>query len=121
MFQRMELGENELLEDPECLAGLVADPDFPPEPVKKSMVYTFLYPVQETKLRHGSSVTRAVPGEGSGDLDMDSEALRVRIKVGPSKERPPERLNLGPGSPISTKSIQDALFRFADTVIFLHA
>ncbi len=117
MFQRMELSENELLEDPECLAGLVADPDFPPEAVKKSTVYTFLYPVQETKLRHGSSITRADTREGLDKLEMDSEAQRVRIKFGPSKERPPTRLSLGPGSPIQTKSIQDALFRFADTVI----
>lgn len=117
MFQRMELSEDELLEDPECLAGLMADPASPPEAVKRSTVYTFLYPVQETKLRHGSSITRADTGEGLDKLEMDSEARRVRIKVGPSKERPPARLSLGPGSPIQTKSIQDALFRFADTLI----
>jgi len=117
MFQRMELDEDDLLEDPECLAGLVADPDFPPQAVKRSTVYTYLYPLQETKLRDGSSITRADNGDSLGNLEMDSEARRVRIKVGPSKERPPERLSLGPGSPIQTKSIQEALFRFADTVI----
>lgn len=117
MFQRMDMTEDELLDDPECLAGLVADPDVPPENVKRSVVYTYKYPVQETKLRHGSSITRADTGEGLGELEMDTEAQRVRIKVGPTKEKPPARLSLGPGSPINTKVIQEALFRFADTLI----
>lgn len=117
MFARMDMTEDELLEDPECLAGLRQDPKTPPEKVKRSVVYTYTYPLQETKLRNGSAITRADTGDALGDLDMDPEAQKVRIKVGPSKETPPPRLNLGPGKPISTTVIQQALFRFADTVI----
>lgn len=106
MFERMDMTEDELLDNPECLAALEADPDVPPENVKRSVVYTYKYPLQETKLRHGSSITRADTGEGLGELDMDAEAQRVRIKVGPTRERPPARLSLGPGSPINTKVIQ---------------
>ncbi len=117
MFQRMDMTEDELLEDPECLAGLDADPQSPPVAVKRSTLYTYTYPIQETKLRSGSNITRTDTGESLGELDMDSDAQIIRFKVGPSKERPPARLSLGPGSPVPTKVIQEALFRFADTLI----
>ncbi|MFD4838474.1 TM0106 family RecB-like putative nuclease [Achromobacter sp. NPDC058515] len=117
MFQRMDMTEDELLEDPECLAGLECDPQSPPTAVKRSTLYTYKYPAQETKLRSGSNITRTDTGESLGELDMDGEARRIRFKVGPSKEPPPARLALGPGGPVSSKVIQEALFRFSDTVI----
>ncbi len=52
-----------------------------------------------------------------GQLDIDSEARLIRLKVGPTKEKPPTRLSLGPGNPVPTRVIQEALFRFADTLI----
>ena len=117
MFARMEMGEDELREDPECLAGLRADPNHPPFKDKRSFVYTYSYQVQETKLRDGSSITRAGNGDALGDLEMDSEARLVRFKVGATKEVPPPQLSLGPGKPISTSVIRDALFKFADTLV----
>lgn len=117
MFARMEMSEDDLIEDPECLAGLRADPKFPPAKDKRSFIHTYSYPIQETKLRDGSGVTRADNGDALGNLEMDSEAQLVRVKVGPTKEAPPANLSLGPGKPISTTVIQDALFRFADTLI----
>ena len=40
LFARMDMTEEELLEDPECLAGLELDPANPPQLVKKSTLYT---------------------------------------------------------------------------------
>lgn len=117
MFARMEMSEDELIEDPECLAGLRVDPNHPPFKDKRSVIYTYTYPIQETKLRDGSSVTRADNADALGDIRMDVEAKLVQFKVGQSKDAPPPQLSLGPGKPISTAVIQDALFRFADTLI----
>ncbi len=117
MFDRMKMTEDELIEDPECLAGLQADPRFRPVADKRSFIYTYSYPPQETKLRDGSSITRADNGDALGDLNLDSEAQLARIRLGSKKEAPPLRLSLGPGKPISTEVIRDALIRFADTLI----
>ncbi|WP_243392893.1 Mic1 family protein [Kinneretia aquatilis] len=106
MFARMEMNEDDLLEDPECLAALRADPNNPPVKDKKSYVHTYTYPIQETKLRDGSSVTRADNGDAYTDFEMDTEAQLVRFKVGPTKEAPPPHLSLGPGKPISTSVIK---------------
>lgn len=117
MFERMDMTDEELLEDPECLAQLEADPASPPFRDKRSIVYTYRYPEQETKLRDGSSVTRADMGKGMGDIAMDPGARRVSLRQGEKKDPLPERLNLGPSGPIATGVIRDALFRFADSVI----
>ncbi len=54
LFARMDLSEEELLDDPECLAGLRLDPAQPPAPEKRSTVYTYLAPEQECKLSTGA-------------------------------------------------------------------
>jgi superfamily I DNA and/or RNA helicase len=56
-------------------------------------------------------------GEPLGEVTIDEDALRVRIKVGPKRGVPPERLSIGPGNPIKDEVLRDALFRFADSVI----
>jgi len=109
--------EEELLEDPECLAKLEADPTCPPFKDKRSIVYTYRYPEQETKLRDGSSVTRADTGKSVGEIVMDPEARRVSLRQGAIKDALPPRLNLGPTGPIGSGVIRDALFRFADSAI----
>ena len=97
MYERMDKDEDELLEDPECLARLELDPAHPPEKVNRSTRYTYVVPEQETKLKHGDPCTRADTGQALGELDFDEAARRVRLKVGPHKEPLPPRLSLGPG------------------------
>ena len=116
MFARMEMTEEELLEDTECLAGLTLDPKNPPVPDKRSVIYTYLYPEQETKLRTGSPVTEASNGMNLNDLTLSEEEQSVVLRV--SEKRPlPDRLSLGPGAPIKTDVMQTALVRFADSLI----
>ena len=56
MFARQEMTEDELLEDIECLAGLTLDRDNPPKRVDRSILWTYTYPEQETKLKTGDQV-----------------------------------------------------------------
>jgi predicted RecB family nuclease len=117
LFARRDMTEEELLEDPECLAGLTADPDHPPRLNKRSVAYTYRYPEQETKLRDGSAVTHTDTAKALGDITLDAESRRVTLRVGKTKNALPERLSLGPGSPLNTKVLREALYRFADSVI----
>jgi len=117
MFARMDLTEDELIDDPECLGGLQLDEAIPPFADKKSTIYTFIVPEQETKLGDGSECTRADTGQALGKLALDESARRARVRVGPTKEALPARVSLGPGKPIDSDVIAGALYRFADSVI----
>jgi len=116
MFARMEMTEEELLDDMECLAGLTLDPEHPPIPDKRSMIYTYRYPAQETKLRTGTIVTDVTNGDSLNELTLLDEERRVILRVG-IKRPMTERLAIGPGKPIDTKVMQSALARFAGSLI----
>lgn len=116
MFARRELGEEELLADGECLAGLTWDPAHPPRPDKRSMIYTYRYPEQETKLKSGDPVTNAATGEPLGELTLDEDARRAVLRVVATRPQP-EALSLGPGQPYGTDDQQAALRRFADSTL----
>jgi len=117
MFARMEMTEDELLEDGECLALLRADPENPPVKKRTSIQYTFLYPEQETKLRTNASATIAQTGRPVSKLVVDDEARRVSFNSPLKNEPLPSPVALGPGMPISAKSLVAAVFRFADSLI----
>ena len=59
MYERMDMSEDELIDDPECLAGLQPDPAQPPGRSKRSTLYTYIVPEQESKLADGSTSARA--------------------------------------------------------------
>lgn len=117
MFSRMEMTDDELIEDGECLAGLIPDPDHPPLIDKRSVVHTFRFPEQETKLKSGNSATVTQTAESVNSLKVDEEAHRVSFKRSANKEALPPHISLGPGMPISTKALKEAVFRFADSVV----
>ncbi len=116
-FDREDHEEGELIDDPECLGGLRLDTTCPPYPDKKSTVYTYLAPEQESKLKNGDECTRIDTREKVGKIGFDEVSRRVTIRIGPGKQPPPARLSLGPGGPIKTGALVDALFRFADSVL----
>lgn len=117
LFSRMDSTEDELFDDPECLAGLTLDPAEPPRAVARSTLYTYVAPEQETKLASGDSCTRCDTAEPLGTLEFDEVTRRVRLKLGPKKQPLPPRLSIGPGGPLNTKAITEALFRFADGLL----
>jgi len=117
LFDRMDREEGELIDDPECLAGLQLDPAQPLRPDKKSTVYTYLAPEQETKLASGDVGTRTDTGESVGKIDFDEASRRVTIRLGPKKQPLPSSVSLGPGRPIDSEALVNALFRFADSTL----
>jgi hypothetical protein len=115
-FARKDCFEDELLDDAECLAGLTLDG--PPQPIKKSLVYTYRYPPRDTKLKEGERVCDVAALTSAGTIDaIDDETLTVRIKRGTKSRALPERLSIGPDGPIDTDVLRDALYRVADAVL----
>jgi uncharacterized protein len=117
MFSRREMDEDELIDDIDCLAGLTLYPANPPRPEKRSILYTCLFPEQETKLKSGDGAMCIDTSKTISDLHIDEDARRVTFKYSPQNEPLPDRFSIGPAGPISTKIITDAVFRFADSLI----
>lgn len=119
VYSRMDIDDDELLEDPECLAGLVLDPAEPPRQVKQSIQYTYIAPEQETKLATGDMCRRCDTAEAIGNIEFDEASRRVRFKLGLRRawSDVPQRLSIGPGGPIDSAKITQAVFAFADSVV----
>lgn len=117
MFSRKELSEEELLDDGECLAGLIPDPANPPAKDGRSIKYSFLFPEQESKLKtgDGASITQT-SGPVSGVV-VDEESRRVTFKRSGSKEPLTLPVALGPGMPVSTMALTEAVFRYANSLV----
>lgn len=117
LFARMDMTEDELVEDAECLAALTLDPATPPELVKRSTVYTYLAPEQETKLANGDSCTRTDTAHILGKIAFDEASRRVQLRLGPKKDPLPQRLSIGPTGPIPSAALVNALYRLAGSFI----
>lgn len=115
MFARMELSHEELLDDAECLADLRRVGEL--ERDKRSFVWTYEYPEQETKLKTGSKVVLASTRERLGEVRLDADQRRAYLRRGVNREPLPDRISLGPTGPIGAEEITGALFRFADALI----
>jgi predicted RecB family nuclease len=117
MYERQDMTEQELIDDIESLGGLQLDRSARPVPEKRSLVYTFKYPDQETKLRAGKKVVNALTGKGLGEIhSLDLENFTVRLKIAVNRDVP-GALSIGPDWPIKTVVVRDALRRFADSLI----
>ncbi|MXX16149.1 MAG: TM0106 family RecB-like putative nuclease, partial [Gammaproteobacteria bacterium] len=105
----------ELSDDMDCLAGLVADGD--EYQVKRSVGRDYFYPPQETKLRKGVDAL-FVDGDGFatvGIIDLDRSRRRVSLKMGPSWGTcMPDALDLLPGFALHPGSIPAAIRKVVD-------
>lgn len=117
MFSRKELSEDELLEDGECLAGLWPDTANPPRKEGRSVKYSFFFPEQESKLKTGDGASIAQTSDPVSGLVIDEERRHVSFKLSSSREPLSLPVALGPGMPISSKTLIEAVFRFANSLV----
>ncbi len=117
MFERAEMSDEQLIDDVECLGGIVRDRKAKPVPFKQSLVYRFTFPPQDTKLRPGSEALRADTQEGVGEIvALDDVKGILELKLGAKRDAPPDRFALIPGGPIRDQVIREAVGRCADAV-----
>jgi uncharacterized protein len=117
LFERMDKTEVELIDDPECIGGMRLDPNNPPVAEARSIKYTYIYPPQDTKLRSGVTCTRCDDATSLSSLEVFPDERRVTVKIGANRDQPPPEMSIGPGGPISSKPMVEALFRFADSTL----
>ena len=115
-FDRQSRFEDELLDDTECIAGLTLVK--PPKPVKQSLLHTFRFPPQETKRQAGDHVVDVATLVSAGTIDrIDEENLVVRIRRSAKNGPLPKNLNVGPGGPVNSDALREAIYRFATDVL----
>lgn len=116
-FRRQEMTEAELVEDQECIGGMVPDKTNPPTPVKRSIRYTYIFPEQETKLRTGSSAVDISTGKVLSNLEIDPSTRTVSFTQGANADAPGARVSIGPTGPVNSSELVEAVYRFAESVI----
>ena len=117
MFSRKELSEEELLGDGECLSGLWPDSANPPRKEGRSVRYSFFFPEQESKLKTGDGASIAQTSDPVSGLVIDDERRHVSFKLSSSRDPLSLPVALGPGMPVSSKALIEAVFRFADSLM----
>ena len=114
LFARRDKTEEELIDDPECIAGLQRV--VPKGPDATGIVYR--YPEQQFKLREGDVCVRTDTSLYFGTVGaIDEDQRTVEIRVGKKIEEIPDTLSISSGGPISTDAIKEALFCLADGLL----
>ncbi|MEZ5897895.1 MAG: TM0106 family RecB-like putative nuclease [Hyphomicrobiaceae bacterium] len=115
MFDRQSRPDEDLIDDAECLGGLVAAPVAQGVADKQSLVFTYDYPAQDTKIREDDKPLLADSLEPAGEVAMlDEKARRIQLRRGKKAGALPHTLSLIPSGPINTKPIKEAIFRVAE-------
>ncbi|HRP07454.1 MAG TPA: TM0106 family RecB-like putative nuclease, partial [Gemmatimonadales bacterium] len=111
-FNRLAMDEQELYDDPDCLAGLVRT-DREPWPEAKSLVYQFRFdPEQETKFHQGSKVAIVSDDTSNAEIDtFDPVAGLLTIKRRAGSEMPTQG-HLIPYEYVSPGEIPDSIERY---------
>lgn len=116
-FERADMEEEELIEDAECLGGITRVKGIPPKAVKRSLVYRFAFPPQDTKLRVGSDALRNDTLRPTGEIvALDAAEGLLELKLAATRAPPPDQFSLIPGGPIRDQIIREAVGRCADSV-----
>ncbi len=117
-FDRQQSEEQVLIDDPECLGGLVrtGTPARRLPPPKRSTGYEYRFdPQQETKFREGDTCTFAHDWAVTATLEtLDFDHGKLTLAIGSKRDAPPERISLAPDEKILSKSLGNAIERLVN-------
>lgn len=117
VFARRDMDEEELVDDAECIAGLLLVSVVHSQTGRGASAATYRYPEQEFKLREEAACLRTDTTQNFGTLDkIDEDQRTLVIRIGKGKEIP-RAVSISSGGPIDTTSIKEALFRIADGLL----
>jgi predicted RecB family nuclease len=116
-FDRLGKSPEELLEDTEAIAYLEVDRSTPPEPRKRSLAHSLIYPIQDHKLRPGDIVQDPATGRSAGEIvEIDDTNGRLRLLRGPRFGSRPLPEAVVAGGPIEDRTQRAAVLRVAKSV-----
>lgn len=117
MFSRMDMEEDELIEDGESLGGLILEKAEGGTGRSRNPMLTYRFPQQETKLKTGDGAVLLPLGRPVSSLTVDEATLLLSFRCKLDPDEIPARAALGPAGPIRSDVLNAAIYRFADSVI----
>ena len=118
IFDRADWETDALIEDPESIGGLEMDRTRPPSAIRRSILYSYVYPKQDTKLDVGDQCRVAATSEYAGTIEiLDRAEGRIGIKRNQKADPLPARLSVISNGPIENKDAPAAIRRFAASLI----
>lgn len=117
IFACQEMTEQELIEDVECIGGLVVRESIPG--AKKNNLPTWVceFPDQEFKTREGSECKRVDTLAQVKVVELDEARQRIQVKPSRAALEGGSRFSLTPPQPVSTSNLRDAVERFARALV----
>ena len=114
-FHLLGLTDDELMEEPDAIAGIEFVRDAGPE--KKSRLFEYRFPPQEFGFSSGDSAVDPINGEKWSLHEVDEEAGLLTIKRGPTKVDLPHPTSLvAPGPEFTTTSHRQRIRELAENV-----
>ena len=111
-FSRLEKTSEELVEDADAIGGLELLEDL------GEGEYRLRFPVQQHKLDPGDAPIDPVTGQGAGTIEaLDDVSGTLLLRRGPIVDKRPLPQALIPGGPYDTTPQQEALLRFARSLL----
>lgn len=118
IYDRQTWTDEELVEDLESLGDLRLDPERPVFPDLRSLVATYRFDPQETKLQAGKPVKIARTLESGGSIfDLNLSAGRVIIRRDVKVGAFPMRCSLIAGAPLKHETLEAGLVAFAQRFV----
>jgi predicted RecB family nuclease len=116
-FRRFEMGDEELLEDSDAIAGLAWD-GAEPVPVGQSLEYTFRFPPQQHGFDAGDGGFEPTEAKkGWTVCAVDNVVGTITLKRGKKRVDEPLPRAIVPGGPFDTKRQRKALRRLGQSVL----
>lgn len=115
LFDRREAELEDLLEEPEVIAGL-HDPEYTGGGERYG-TYRYRYPEQDFKVRSGDYAVRLDNLREARVWIIDEEENTVELEFRLANEdEPPASMSISIGAPVDTSAMQSAVFSFADSI-----
>lgn len=117
LFDRREAELDELIEEPEVIAGL-HDPEYVREG-ERDGIYRYRYPEQDFKVRSGDRAVRLdnLREARVWEIDEDENAVELEISLTKGELEPPATMSISIGAPVDSSTMQGAVFAFADSLL----
>ena len=111
-FDRLDMTEEQLIEDPNCLGGLTRTKTAQKR-VKRSLAFEFQFDAsQETKLDAGKNCYFVHdPSISASVYELDLDSGLVWVKIGDKQSVPPERVSLIPSEFVNPAKIAASIYR----------
>jgi len=120
-FDRRSKSDEELIDDPECIGGMISNGK--PTPEKRSLIYSYIFEEQDFKLRKSKRVIIAnnqdiEQKDNAGTIiDIDYKKKEVLLKRGTASGILPSILSIGPDKPRPNTKLISNTYKFIDTLI----